>query len=138
MTASAIASAIRSRFQTLIAGPQNLLTFYDNQDESTAPPSERWCRVSVLFGETRQASFAATGQRQYRTTGLCSVEIYHPIGGGDGQQLTLADTIVAAFRGVGLSSPPIFFQSPSVTAGFMDGPWWKRNVQITFSSDDYQ
>lgn len=137
MTAQAVGNAIRARFQAQVATPQSLLTFYDNQDTDSAPPSSRWARVSVLFGETRQASFAGVGTRQFRTTGLASVELFEPIGSGDGAQLALADVVVAAFRGVTLSSPSVVFDSPSVTAGFRDGPWWKRNVQIPFRSDDY-
>ena len=137
MTAQAVGNAIRSRFATQVATPQSLLTFYDNQDSESAPPSARWARVSVLFGESRQASFGSTGGRQFRTTGVASVELYEPIGAGDGAQLALADVVVSAFRGVTLASPSIVFASPNVTAGFRDGPWWKRNVVIPFESDDY-
>ncbi len=136
MSQAAIANSIRARFKAEVADEvEGLVVLYDNHRDSAVPGTGRWVRFSIRFGETFQATFANVGSRTFRTAGVAYAELYEPEGVGDGGQLALADTIIAAFRGVSLASPQIVFDSPSVAEGSRDGPWWRRLVTIPFRAD---
>jgi len=138
MSQATIANTIRGRFKDEVADEvEGLNVLYDNHRDTDVPGTGRWVRFSVRLGETIQATFANVGSRTFRTAGVAYAELYEPEGVGDGGQLALADTIIAAFRGVSLSSPQIVFDSPSVTEGTRDGPWWRRVVTIPFRADTH-
>jgi len=137
MSQKAIANAVRGRFHNEVADPEELVVVYDNHRQDAVPRAGRWVRFTVRLGETIQATFANVGSRTFRTTGVAFAELYEPEGLGDGAQLDLADTIVAAFRGVSLASPQLVFDSPSVTEGTRDGAYWRRVVTIPFRADTH-
>lgn len=136
MTDSAILEAIRERFDVQVATPNSLRVIYDNAPEPAAIVSS-WCRFSVQVDSATQISM---GQVRYRLTGSATAILFCPIAKGDGAVLTLADAVIAAFRGVSIASPDITFApAPSVIGtADRDEAWCKRTVRIPFRADTVQ
>ncbi len=131
---SAVHDAIKQRFRTQVEIGLGMPVVYDNGAHREDWPL--WCRFSVLGGTTRIATVAGPGQRRYRTVGVAVAEVYAPVGKGEEPMRIAHDAIVAAFRGQAITSPDITFSAPSVSAGFRDGGWWKRNIDIPFRADE--
>lgn len=137
---SAIQSAaglVRARFNTLITVAEALPTVWDNAPDQAIPGSSRWCRFSMRFGVQEQLTIAG-GSSAYRTASVALVQLFEPIGAGDGTQLGLVDAIVDAFRGVVLAGPPVVhFDPPYVSAPpSVDDGLWLQVVTIPFRVQD--
>lgn len=137
---SAIADAaglVRARFNTEITVGQTLPTAWDNAPTASLPGSGRWCRFSMRFGVQEQLTLAG-GSSAYRTTGIAQVQLFEPIGQGDGTQLGLVDAIVDAFRNVSLAGPPVVhFDPPYISAPpSVDDGLWLQVVTIPFRVQD--
>lgn len=137
---SSIASAaglVRARFNTQITVAQTLPTAWDNSPTATLPGSGRWCRFSMRFGQQEQLTLAGDGSL-FRTTGIAQVQLFEPIGQGDGTQLVLVDAIVTAFRNVSLAGPPVVhFDQPYVSSPpSVDDGLWLQVVTIPFRVQD--
>ena len=132
---SAVADAIKTRFRTEIETGIGMPVVYDNGTHRDEWPL--WCRFSVQFGgeSTRLVSVGGPGQRRYRTIGQAVAEVYMPAGKGEEPMRAVHDAVTAAFR-TQWTEPDITFGTPSLTTGFRDGAWWKRNVQIPFRADE--
>lgn len=137
---SAIQSAaglVRARFNTLVTVAESLPTVWDNAPDQAIPNSGRWCRFSMRFGVQEQLTIAG-GSSAYRTASVALVQLFEPIGAGDGTQLGLVDAIVDAFRGVVLAGPPVIhFDPPYVSAPpSVDDGLWLQVVTIPFRVQD--
>ena len=131
------AGLVRARFNTLVTVGETLPTVWDNAPDQTLPGSGRWCRFSMRFGQQEQLTIAGATSA-YRTASVALVQLFEPIGAGDGTQLGLVDAIVDAFRGVVLAGPPVIhFDPPYVSAPpSVDDGLWLQVVTIPFRVQD--
>jgi len=131
-------SLVRQRFNTLVTVAESLPTVWDNVPNATLPASGRWCRMSVRMGAAEQLTLAGAGSA-YRVTGVALVQLFEPLGAGDGTQLGLVDAIVDAFRGVTLLGPPVIhFDPPYVSAPpTLDDGLWLQVVTIPFRVQEF-
>lgn len=133
MNYQTLGNTIRSRFKTQIADARSLSTQYDNQDY-TKPNNAMWCRLSILTGDSFQASFGGAGGKRFRTPGTMIAQIFCPIGLGDKAALQMADYIVTAFRAV--TDTNVVFKTPSVQRIGRTESEWQINVSCPFYVDD--
>jgi len=131
------AGLVRARFNTLVTVAESLPTVWDNAPDQALPGSGRWCRFAMRFGTQEQLTLAG-GASAYRTASVALVQLFEPIGQGDGTQLGLVDAIVDAFRGVVLAGPPVIhFDPPYVSAPpSVDDGLWLQVVTIPFRVQD--
>jgi hypothetical protein len=131
----AIIEAIRSRFDALVKVPTSLRVVYDNGPEPAGMVGT-WAQFFVSIDDTRQVS---VGLVRYRSTGSATVNLYVPAASGDKAANELADAVVAAFRGVALSTPQIVFSpTPAIVGGVRrDEAWSIRTVRIPFRADTF-
>jgi hypothetical protein len=118
------------------ASLSNFVVAHDNAPfaEPTVSGS-RWCRFSVLPGETDAREI---GCSTVRATGIALASVFVQVELGDKLALEAADSIVAAFRLVTYSNAgtTVVFQSPSVTNVGRDGAWFQINISIPWYSDN--
>jgi len=114
----------------LISG--GLPTQYDNDDTFAKPENARWCRFTILPGESFQVTVGKN--QRYRTPGVASAQVFTPAGAGDAEALGVADTIKDAFRSLRLGSG-IRFRTPSVVPVGRVGDEWQVNVDMPFQAD---
>jgi hypothetical protein len=129
---------IRDRFSSLITTAESLVTVHDNTPNQAIPAEGRWCRLSMRIGLQEQLSVGGPQAGHFRTTGVALVQLFEPVGQGDGTQLELVDAIVDAFRGVSLSGPPpVHFDPPYVSSPptFDDG-FWLMVVTVPFRVEE--
>jgi len=132
MSTQTIASTIRSRFKTLIATPHSLPTQYDNENETKQ--TDLWCRLSILFGDSFQASIGAPSSNRYRDTGVVVAQLFLPLGKGDKQLYQTAGYIKTAFKSVSVSG--VVFRTPSVKRVGRSENFWQVNVSCPFYADE--
>jgi hypothetical protein len=133
MTKTEITNAIRSRFETQIADVLSLVTQYDNQS-ADKPDKVQWCRLTIITGETMQASIGNPSGQRFRTPGIMIAQIFCPIGAGDSGLWDLADSIESAFRCV--TDTGVTFKTPYSTKIGKTGNEWQINVTCPFYADD--
>ena len=133
MNHETLGNTIRSRFKTQIADILSLPTQYDNQSY-TKPANVLWCRLTILTGESFQASFGGAGGKRFRTPGTMVAQLFNPVGLGDKAALAAADSIVAAFRAV--TDTGVVFRTPSVQRIGRTESEWQINVTCPFYVDD--
>ena len=133
MTKTAIANAIRSRFKTQVADVLSLPTQYDNHKLDN-PDNAKWCRLTVKFGETIQKSVGSPTGNRDRTPGVVIAQLFCPAGSGDGELLTVADAVIAAFKRV--TGTGVTFRTPSADVRGRNGAEWQINVNCPFYADD--
>jgi hypothetical protein len=133
------ANAIRSRFATEWPPLRPTVPVaYDNAafdpaadardaDGDPAP----WVRLTIIPGDGFQASLGTP--RVWRSTGLVTVQVFVPLGQGDGLARELADDVAGLFRGVSLSG--LIFRAPSLTRIGADGAWYQINVATPYQAD---
>tara|TARA_R100000655_G_scaffold14716_2_gene33098 strand:+ start:1355 stop:1768 length:414 start_codon:yes stop_codon:yes gene_type:complete len=128
-----IFEAIRSRFATQIGSGQSINVVYDNGPEPASITSS-WCRFIVGIDNQEQISM---GTVRYRLTGTATARLFTPIAKGDRTAMDLADAVVAAFRGVRLTSPDVIFTPPPGVIGTADqqDAWSILTVEIPFRAD---
>ncbi len=125
----AAANTIRSEFNTNF-------TAYDVAWENvhfTPPQEDPWVRLTIREGEGFAAGFAG-GTNRYRHPGNVIVQVFAPVGTGDGKAREIADSVAAIFRGKRLSGIR-FFDAPYVQTVGPDGDWFQVNVQLPFEYD---
>lgn len=125
------ANTIRSTFATNLDSVFPTRTaFYDNQ-KGDPPNGEIWLRLSVRDGAAFEA---ALGGLLYRFPGVAIVQIFAPLGHGDGELRELADTIAGWFRGKRIDSVR-FFAPPYLTHVGMSDGWHQVNLTVPFEYD---
>jgi hypothetical protein len=115
-------SAIRSRFQNLIAQVLALPTIYDNDPTSPPAAGTAWCRFTILDGQSRQT---VCGVTEYRLIGVAIAQLFGPAGRGDTALQRKVDAIIGAFRG-------------RTAAGVRYGDAYEQRVGLTDEGDCYQ
>lgn len=134
-----IANAVRGRFATVFATPNNLPVQYDNVTDEQQPSKGRRATFTIQFGRSTQTTMGGPGQRQWRTVGVALCQMFEPVGVGDGALLALFGLLQDAFRNVSLSSPAIRFQSVSMVAPpILEDGHYAATASIEFLADEYQ
>lgn len=135
MTFEALGNVIRAKFLNDVTTPLSLITFHDNQeDDKPSYPDERWVRVNVLTGTSRQVSFGSTNR--FRTPGTLVIQIFLPIGRGTKDIDVVVDRIVTEFRAK--TEGGVTYQTPQRIPQGRDGTFYQVNVNIPFYSDDVE
>ena len=90
-----------------------------------------WVRLTVIPGDGFQASLGTP--RVWRSTGVVSVQVFVPVGEGDGAANELADDAASVFRGV--LDAGLTFRAPALTRVGPEGAWYQINVATPYQSD---
>jgi hypothetical protein len=136
MTFLAVYQAISKKFDDEVGSVlSNFAVAHDNAPFTPpAASGSRWCRFSVLPGESEVRELGAT---KARTTGIALASIFVQVELGDKLALDAADSVVTAFKEKSYthSGTLVFFQTPSVTTVGREGAWFQINVSIPWYSD---
>jgi hypothetical protein len=135
MTATAIFEAIRSRFKAQVSDPLSLITIHDNANEPTQVVAS-WVRFSISIDSNAQVSTGNPGGRRFRSTGTGMVQVFVPLARGDAAALSIANTIVTAFRNVSIAPQITFLGVGVVGTAEQDNAWCRRRVAIPFRADE--
>lgn len=93
---------------------------------------EAWVRLNIMWGAANQVSMGSTPL--HRTTGTVIVQIFIPIGRGEGTAYLIADEVADFFRRKRTSG--MLFRSPYPRrVGPDEGKWWQLNVVVPFQYD---
>ncbi len=136
MTFAALHSAIRERFNTLVATPNSMRAVWPNDPPTTI--TGRWCQAAIETSGMQQVSTGTPSSRRFRITGRVALNIYAPVADGESFLLTVIDSISSAFRGIKLGSPDITFLPPSPLGQAVRdeaGAHWRMPAQIPFRAD---
>ncbi len=140
MTFTADANAIRTHFDAEWLGlrPEAPVA-YDNIAFDPAVDAVDafgnpvpWVRLTLIPGDGFQASLGTP--KVWRSTGVVSVQIFVPVGQGDGTARELADDAAGVFRGQLVEG--VTFRAPSLTRIGPEGAWYQINVATPYQSDD--
>lgn len=132
MSYDATLETIRTRFKTEIATAHNLPTQYDNHLK--IKQTDLWCRMTVLFGDSFQASIGSPGSNRFRDTGVMVAQLFLPNGKGEKDIWVMAGYIKAAFRAVSVSG--VKFRVPSAKRIGRNGNFLQVNVSCPFYVDE--
>jgi hypothetical protein len=111
---------------------------YPNQEEGEdlgefeKPTNDDWVRFTVNQGDSEQNTLEENPE--FRHFGTIIVQVFVPIGAGDGRALKLIDMISSLFRGRTIGES--LFRSPEVTTPGRDGKWYQKNVTIPYLRDE--
>jgi len=133
MAWDALFNTIRSRFKTQVADALSLPTQYDNQEYEN-PDDGNWCRLTIMPGETMQASIGSPSGNRERTVGAMIAQLFAPLSHGDGDILEIAESIRAAFKRV--TDGAVTFRTPYLVRRGRQIDSWQINVVCPFYSDD--
>ncbi len=129
----AMENVIRNRFDEQVTDliSTTLPVHYDNVDFEIPNDGSRWCRFSILEGDSQQVAMG--GSKRVRTPGVITIEIFIPINEGNQEALNVADFVAAAFRLI--SSGGVIYQTPSINKQGRQGEKWKVIVRCPFYAD---
>lgn len=106
------------------------------------PPSDQkthWVRMSIFEADSRQHEIGCPTP-QFREEGLVIFQVFAPRNKGDGQALTLADSIGNIFRKqkVIYTNGRAIFRAPQrrQVGPTSDGDWYQVNVSIPYVRDN--
>lgn len=133
MTRKQLHNTIRARFKALVADAieGGLPTQYDNDGAFEKPDDSRWCRFTVLLGDSFQSELGSA--RTTRTAGVAIAQVFVPVGQGDAEALDVADGIEPHFRQV--TADGVVWKTPRTKTVGRDGAWWQVNVTCPFHAD---
>ena len=129
MTHGAVYNTIRAQFAT-VASAATVTVIYDNQANQDTPDTGIWCRLTILPGDEHQI---AMGVDRFRMVGVMVAQLFGPLGEGDGNLLTLADTIMGNFRNDTYSG--VRFKVPSMINMGQRNSNWQINVNCPFAAE---
>jgi hypothetical protein len=139
MTFLAVHNAIRKKFDEDVVTAGHIasdLVSWDNAlfDEEDDDVGSLWCRFNVIAGDSQ---IRELGSLVARTNGFAVASVFILAGVGDNLGLTLADNIVAAFKGTTYTSggATVVFRTPSVTPVRRQSAWWQINVTLPFFTE---
>ena len=123
---------IKADFDAAFVVSIPLPTAYPNAT-FTPPATGLYARLSVVMGEGEQTQFGST--KRFRDVGNLFVQIYAPIGTGEGAAAAAAESIAARYRAV--SRVNATFLTPSIQPGGRDPvePRWITTVRCPFYAD---
>lgn len=138
MSFVAIEDAIRDKFRTEVADPNNLVVIYDNE-----PPKQggaAWYSFAFQVDSTAQVHTGPDGGRRVRVMGHVDVYLFTVLGRGQVGLLQIADSIVTAFSGASIASPIITFEPEPTPVGGVersDG-WARQQITIPFEAETFR
>jgi len=133
MTDAEIHNAIRTRFSAEVATPQGLWTIYDNQDKAAPQDGTRWCRLTILRGDSERRTI---GTREYRDRGVAIAQLFDPKAEGDGYLLDLGGAVKTAFNDVTASG--VRYGAVTVRPVGRRKSDYQINVEIPFQADSQE
>jgi len=131
--------AVRNAFETdwLTLMPTLDLEATLNEEPDRKLLADQWATVDYSsFGENR-VSLGETACR--RETGVITVVVFVKAGIGDGQAITLADSVRDAFRDWKYSGAAISITevAPGETGEASNGRWFAASVNLYYTFDNY-
>lgn len=129
---------VKLRFDTLIATPNSIQTFHDNEvqdlDEDALGSTGCWIRNFVVLGDRKQITGSSV-QTRYRTHGIGYAHVHSEINEGTDKVAAVADLIDSkgVFRTA--TANGVVYRTPTVGQGRREGRWWVVVVQYPFYSD---
>ena len=124
-----VQNTIQSRFASLIETPLAVAVQYDGEPEEP-PGNTTWIHLSVRPSGVEPLDGAS--QTSYRAAGVGIAMIFVPLDEGDAPALSIADSVVAAFRSV--QDRGVTFFSPTVKPSQRENRWWRVNVAIPYEA----
>jgi len=101
-----------------------------------APPSP-WVRFTVITGEADYISAGAPGRNFVRHAGLITVQVFVPLGDGDGRLCGLVDDVIPIFQGERVGENVWCGAAYAVALGESLSPGWlQANVNVPFHRDE--
>jgi hypothetical protein len=114
----------------------NVRNDVDGARNTPADSADEWARISIQHSSGRQVSIGSPdGSRQFRQSGLITVEIYVPHSKGTARAWQLVRVALNAFRGKSTSGG-LTFDSPRPREVGNDGPWFRVDALIGFKYDE--
>lgn len=134
----ATGNAIRARFTTMFTAPTSVLTLYDNEPDGSPPAAGEFAKLRIDWADAILAGLGSP--RLFRDLGVVTVQIFVPVGTGDGRLLELAGKARAVFQSVTVlvqASPlqAIAFLQPRFQRVGSEGPFYQGNVLARFRGD---
>jgi hypothetical protein len=123
------------------AGPpsQGIAVLYDDSigiKPKSGQPLLPWVRAVVRHLSGGQASLSNfNGVSRYRRSGIFTVQVFTPYGGGLSLSDSLVSVIVNAFEGKA-STNGVWFRQIRVNEIGQEGVWYQTNVLINFEYDE--
>lgn len=129
----AIATTIRTEFATGFAAARPGMPWIRQNERYEPDPTVTWARLSIIQGQSEQIAFGNVS-RTWRHRGRAIVQVFVPIGKGDGTALEIARDAGAIFQGKTLSG--VLFGAASIASVGKDGAFYQVNASIPFWSDE--
>lgn len=126
-----MASALRTRFDTLVGTPEGVTVQYPNT-EATPPAGGLWVNLAILPGQPQEIEVGEEGL--YRTRGVLIASVLQPVDQGDSLLWVLVDKINLAFRAV--SVPFVTLETPVPDSARREGAYWRVDVVCPFYFDE--
>ena len=135
MSFAAIANSIRSHFNTEFtqARPTVPILWDNVKRSSEASPDQAWVRFSISEKEPTIRSFGAQDARRVDTPGIAVVEIFTPVGDGDGLLREIADTVSSIFNLRSVDNIQ-FYETRLIPMG-QEGPFYRGVVLTDYVAD---
>jgi hypothetical protein len=131
-----ISRKIRQRFETqwTASSPIPAPYYFAGQDVKAAIVNrETWVRLTIIPGDTSQNALNGASGRRKRSTGIARVDIYVPVGLGEGPAQALADTVAGLWEMSTVEG--IIYRATSVQrVGEVDN-WLVYQADTPFQSD---
>lgn len=131
-------SAAQNQVLALLAGalPGSLPVAWPDMARAPGfpPAAGNWARVVISdTGEESPPTLVSSpGNRRTKTIGLLTVQLFTLAGDGQREARTIAETVLAAFRGQ--STPGgVVFRNERVNAIGPDGVWWHTQILVEYT-----
>lgn len=140
MNYDAIRQILITRFQAAWLNEAEDAPYLPTQQENvnfTQPEGEPWCRLSIMFGNTEDASVGTTHQR---TTGILYLQIFAPKQGGTKSIQQAADKLASIFDHWQYDADGWDIECRRVqltTVGENKDGWYQKNATLTFRADKF-
>lgn len=131
MTWAATGTTARTRIVTALTGAGVTKVALGNAKLATAPaPSDTWARVTIREVDSRHFAFGTP--RTFEDVAIASVELFTPVGGGEGPLRTIADTLRTALPAATVSG--VQFGIPRLVGVGPDDAWYRGVFLIDLAS----
>lgn len=124
------AALIRNRFESQWSSP--IPAFILENKKVSKPTDAPWVRMTIQNGDANVACVGGSTIR-YRHDGSVIVEIWTPLGEGDGEARELGDLAASIFRG--WESGGLRFWAPRVVPLGERNGWYRVNMIAPFQRD---
>ena len=130
-----IAIAIRKKFQTDVAGPQNLGEVLEDNEPPPDDPRSTWYALAISWDPKEQLASGKAGK-----PGRATLELSMRQGTGDGAMLKLMDAVTAAFQNKPITTPIVCFEPPPHPDGEAVAfqAWYRQRMTIYFEATIFE